>query len=144
MPQADFYILPSTDTDSRYQFLTRLCGRALAAGHKLYIHTASQQMAEEVSNWLWRAESEAFLPNSLASDTLLAPIRLGWDLPHLPTQPDMLVNLASGYLDHTEQFARIAEVVVQEPTILADTRQRFKRYQAVGIQPSMHDMRKRT
>lgn len=143
MIRADFYILPEADPDSRYQFLARLAGKALAAGHRLYIHTDSQAHAQLVSDRLWQAPAELFLANQLATDPAAAPITLGWEADHLPQTPDMLINLSADYADLPTSFQRIVEIVIQSPDVLAATRQRFKACQSAGIQPAMHDMRNR-
>ena len=49
MAQADFYILPAADEESRYRFLGKLATRAIGAGHQLYVLTDSQQQAERDS-----------------------------------------------------------------------------------------------
>ncbi|WP_293266805.1 DNA polymerase III subunit chi [Neptunomonas sp.] len=144
MSQADFYILPSADEDSRYQFLGKLATRAISAGHWLYIHTDSEHMAERISERLWQSSPESFLANSLPTEELHAPILIGWQLEHIPKTPDMLVNLSAIFPTQTAQFSRVAEIVIQSDEILGLTRARFKDYQTAGIQPRMHDMRKRS
>jgi DNA polymerase-3 subunit chi len=150
MSQADFYILPSADEDSRYQFLSKLATRAISAGHRLYIHTDSESLAERISERLWQATSISFLPNELPADSLRpavsshAPILIGWQAGHMPDTPDMLVNLSLDFPPQTRQFSRIAEIVIQADAVLTLTRGRFKQYQAAGIEPRMHDMRKRS
>ncbi len=143
MTLVDFYILPQADDDSRYQFLMKLATRAIGAGHRLYIHTDTEQIAQRLSERLWQATSEDFLPNALPSDPHYAPIRLGWAETHLPEKPDMLINLSIENPTGDASFARIAEIVTQADPILDITRQRFKEYQNRGITPRMHDMRKR-
>lgn len=144
MSQADFYILPSADEDSRYQFLGKLATRAISAGHWLYIHTDSEHLAERISERLWQSSPESFLANSLPAEKLHAPILIGWQLEHIPKIPDMLVNISAIFPTQTADFNRIAEIVIQSDEILALTRGRFKEYQVAGIQPRMHDMRKRS
>ncbi|WP_372742355.1 DNA polymerase III subunit chi [Neptunomonas sp.] len=144
MSQVDFYILPGADEDSRYQFLGKLATRAISAGHWLYIHTDSEQLAERISERLWQSAPDSFLANSLPAENIHAPILIGWQPKHLPKTPDMLVNLSAGYPANTAEFSRIAEIVIQSDEVLTLTRQRFKEYQSAGIPPRMHDMRKRS
>ena len=146
MAQADFYILPAADEESRYRFLGKLATRALSAGHQLYVLTDSQQQAETISERLWHAGPETFLPSHVSNDTTEshAPIQLGWETSHLPKQPDVLVNLSSHYPAETAQFKRVTEIVIQQDDILEQTRQRYKSYQQDGTKPNMHDMRNRS
>ena len=144
MSQVDFYILPDADEDSRYQFLGKLVTRAISAGHWLYIHTDTEQLAERISERLWQSAPESFLANSLPAENIHAPILIGWKPEHLPKTPDMLVNLSSSLPESILQFTRIAEIVIQSDDVLTLTRGRFKEYQTAGIPPRMHDMRKRS
>jgi DNA polymerase-3 subunit chi len=146
MAQADFYILPAADEESRYRFLGKLATRAIGAGHQLYVLTDSRQQAEIISERLWHAGPETFLPSHLANTPTAsqAPICLGWDTTHVPQKPDLLVNLSSHYPTQTKQFKRITEIVIQQDNILEQTRQRYKSYQQDGIKPNMHDMRNRS
>lgn len=141
MIQVDFYVLPGSDLDSRYLFLEKLATRALTAGLQIFIWLDNEQDAQYLQTRLWRAEPELFLPSKIAQDTFEAPIQLGWQNEHIPTNPDMLINLSS----HTPPdagFSRIAEIVIQQPAILEVTRARFQAYKDQGVNPSLHDMRK--
>lgn len=140
--KADFYILPGSDEDSRYQFLNKLMIRVLSAGHKVYIHTDSEAQAQLVADRLWQAPAEMFLPNQLPEESLHAPISLGWLSNHLPSEPDLLVNLSQVTPDKTYDFNRISEIIIQDETVLAITRQRFKDYKTANIEAKMHDMRR--
>jgi len=145
MTQVDFYILPSEDEDSRCQFLCKLATRALSAGHRLYVYVEDQHMAERISERLWHAVPESFLPNTITitPDTdNAAPIIIGWQLEQFSSDKDMLVNLSTSYPDSSPEFSRVAEIVTQAPEVLASTRARFKTYQSAGVTPRMHDMRK--
>ena len=145
MIQADFYILPSADEDSRYRFLGKLATRALSAGHRLYILATDEHNAETISERLWQAGAESFLPNNLANTTSEseAPILIGWQASHAPKQPDLLINLSLNTPVFLEEFNRIAEIITQDPEVLRTTRERFKTYQAAGYHTNMHDMRNR-
>jgi DNA polymerase-3 subunit chi len=143
MIQADFYILPSADEDSRYRFLGKLATRALSAGHRLYILATDEHNAEIISERLWQAGAESFLPNSLISKVSEAPILIGWQASHAPKQPDLLINLSLNTPASLEEFNRIAEIISQDPVVLRTTRERFKTYQAAGYHTNMHDMRNR-
>lgn len=143
MIQADFYILPSADEDSRYRFLGKLATRALSAGHRLYILATDEHNAETISERLWQAGAESFLPNSLIDKVSEAPILIGWQASHTPKKPDLLINLSLNTPVSLEEFNRIAEIITQDPEVLRSTRERFKTYQAAGYHTNMHDMRNR-
>lgn len=143
MIQADFYILPSADEDSRYRFLGKLATRALSAGHRLYILATDEHNAETISERLWQAGAESFLPNSLIDKVSEAPILIGWQASHAPKKPDLLINLSLNTPVSLEEFNRVAEIITQDPEVLRSTRERFKTYQAAGYHTNMHDMRNR-
>jgi DNA polymerase-3 subunit chi len=142
MKQADFYVLPQADIDSRYRFMGKLVTRALGAGHRIYILTDSQSEAETIHERLWHSEAESFLPSKLITQEGYSPIEIGWDEAHTPKEPDLLMNLSVLPKVPSDAFSRVTEIVIQQDTVLEITRARFKDYQSQGWKTSLHDMRR--
>ncbi|UTW03744.1 DNA polymerase III subunit chi [Amphritea atlantica] len=141
MSQADFYVLPDADPESRTAFLCRLADKVLGHGLNAYIHVASAGEAERLDQLLWDYRADAFIPHGLLNNKPDAPVQIGWG-DQLPTHRDVYINLALDASEETLKFDRILEIVIQQADILAATRKNYALYKAHGITPKMHDMRK--
>ncbi|MBN1008172.1 DNA polymerase III subunit chi [Amphritea pacifica] len=141
MSQADFYVLPDADPESRTAFLCRLADKVLGHGRNAYIHVAGETEAERLDQLLWDYRADAFIPHGLLNRKPDAPVQIGWG-DQLPQHRDVYINLALDASEETLKFDRILEIVIQQPDILAATRKNFALYKNNGITPKMHDMRK--
>lgn len=140
--KADFYVLPSSDPDSRGRFLCRLVEKIRALGHEIFVHTANQSEAQRIDQLLWEFRPESFIPHHLIDETPAAPIQIGWGQQR-PQHKDVFINLDLDIPEDALQFGRILEIVVQSEDILTSTRANYKRYQESKIPIDMHDMRKK-
>ncbi len=62
MSQADFYIMNEVEDEQRFFIACRLTEKAMAQGLKVYIHTASEQSAQDMDDLLWSFKPESFIP----------------------------------------------------------------------------------
>ena len=141
MSQADFYVLPDADPESRTAFLCRLADKVLGHGLNAYIHVSGEPEAERLDQLLWDYRADAFIPHGLLNSKPDAPVQIGWG-DQLPQHRDVFINLALDATEETLKFDRILEIVIQQPDILAATRKNYALYKSNGITPKMHDMRK--
>lgn len=131
MPQVDFYILPTPLPSARLDFACKLGEKAWRLGHRVYIHCADAAQREELDALLWRFKGESFVPHSLAEDDPKAPVTLGIAA-DAPGQDDLLINLSTTVPGFAGQFARVAEVVVEDPAIRQAARESFRFYREQG------------
>ena len=131
MPQVDFYILPTPLPAARLDFACKLGEKAWRLGHRVYIHCADAAQREELDGLLWRFKGESFVPHSLAEDDPQAPVTLGIAA-DAPGQDDLLINLSTTVPGFAGQFARVAEVVVEDPAIRQAARESFRFYREQG------------
>ncbi|MFT5705884.1 MAG: DNA polymerase-3 subunit chi [Oceanospirillaceae bacterium] len=144
MKKADFYILAGTDIDARQHFLGKLLQRILSADHQVYLYCADQYSAEKTSELLWQFQPTSFLANKLVTDEIDAPITIGWPQNHQAPHRDVIVNLSEHTPLGADTFERIAEIVIQQPQALENSRTRYKEYRKNGFQIQHNDMRPRT
>ena len=137
MTKIDFYILPSPSTDARVDFACKLTEKAWRLGHRVYVHCADSEQRDAVDNRLWSFKGEAFVPHSLAEDDDLAPVALGLGEPQ-GEHCDLLVNLCLTVPAAFERFARVAEIVIEEPAIRQAARESFRFYREKGYPPQDH------
>ena len=65
MSQADFYIMKEAEDEQRFLIACRLTEKAMAQGLKVYIHTASEQSAQDMDDLLWSFKPESFIPHTI-------------------------------------------------------------------------------
>lgn len=139
MSRIDFYILPDQKPDGRDLLACRLAEKAYTLGHSVYIHTVSAEQGERLDDLLWTFRQGSFVPHSLyppAADDR-SPVHIGWvDAPEL--QADVLVNMTHDVPDFVARFARVVELVDQDPHTLMKSRERFRLYRERGYTPESH------
>lgn len=131
MPQVDFYILPSADPAARVDFACKLAEKAWRLGHRVYMHCQDAQQREQLDARLWSFKGESFVPHDLAETQTDAPVILGLG-PDAGTHVDLLINLDLTVPVFAESFARVAEIVVEDPAIRQAARESFRVYRERG------------
>ncbi len=138
--RVDFYILQSDSESGRLFFACRLAEKAYGLGNVVYAHTGDDGKAGELDEMLWTFRQGSFVPHEVLSDKPpRAPVRIGTAQRHLDTG-DLLINLAGEVPGFAEQFTRIAEIVDNDPAIRSASRERFRRYREMGIEPVTHNI----
>jgi DNA polymerase-3 subunit chi len=142
-PQVDFYILPDSDALQRTLFACRLIEKIHRLRHPLYVHSGDRQQAEQLDALLWQQPASGFIPHELHPGA--AAVQLGWNGvapdPETLGSGAVLINLADSVPAFFERFARVSEIVVQVPEILAATRTAWRYYQQCGCALERHDLR---
>jgi DNA polymerase-3 subunit chi len=131
MTKVDFYILPSADPAARLEFACKLTEKAWRLGHRVYLHCADAAQREALDARLWSFKGESFVPHGAAEEDRQAPVALG-----LGDDPgehcDLLVNLDLKVPAFFQRFARVAELVIEEPAIRQAARENFRFYREAG------------
>ena len=141
MSKVDFYILPSPAPAARLDFACKLCEKAWRLGHRVYLNCSDAAQRDELDARLWAFKGEAFVPHSAAEDDADAAVALGvGDDPG--SHADLLVNLDLKVPAFAARFARIAEIVVEEPAIRAAARDSFRFYREQGYALQDHRLQR--
>ena len=138
MARADFYRLKESHGDDRYRLLQQLLSKSVAAGQSVHIHCRDAAEAAHLDDYIWAFKPESFLPHhQLGQDEdKQSPITLGYnDL--RPEQADICINFGP---EPITGFARIIEIVVQQPDILQQTRDHYRDYQQQGLEMHLHKL----
>lgn len=157
VPQVDFYILPDSAPEQRALFACRLIEKIYKLRHCIYVHNNDSQQARMFDELLWRHQAASFIPHELlaANDAFenagenagsAATVRLIWNGEAevdagTVTAGAVLINLADSVPALFDRFARVSEIVVQTPEILAATRTAWRYYQQRGCALERHDLR---
>ncbi|MCY1437786.1 DNA polymerase III chi subunit, HolC [compost metagenome] len=90
---------------------------------------------------MWSFKGESFIPHSCVEDDPDACIVLGLGTEPGPHQ-DLLVNLALSVPPFFMHFARVAEVVVEDPAIRLAARESFRFYREQGYPLQDHRLQR--
>ena len=137
----DFYILPSADPSARLDFACKLTEKAWRLGHRVYLHCSDAAQRQDLDERLWRFKGESFVPHSNAEDQPDDVIVMG--LREVPaSHQDLLINLDLKVPDAFKRFARVAEVVVEEPSVRLAARESFRFYREQGYPLQDHKLQR--
>ena len=127
----DFYVLPSPLASARLDFACKLTEKAWRLGHRVYIHCLDAEQRTELDTRLWTFKGESFVPHGEAELDGDAEVVLGIGDTLGPHQ-DLLVNLSLSVPPFFQRFARVAEIVVEDPAIRQAAREGFRFYREQG------------
>ncbi len=137
----DFYILPSADPSARLDFACKLTEKAWRLGHRVYLHCSDAAQRQDLDERLWRFKGESFVPHSNVEDQPDDVIVMG--LGEVPaSHQDLLINLDLKVQDAFKHFARVAEVVVEEPSVRLAARESFRFYREQGYPLQDHKLQR--
>jgi DNA polymerase-3 subunit chi len=129
--QVDFYILPETTSEARWLFACRLADKAQRMGMRVLVAMDTEAEARQFDELLWTFKPESFIPHQLINGGKPAPIEITYSA-EAGDHQGLLLNLSKATPPYFSRFARLAEVVVQEPQVLAAGRERFSFYKSRG------------
>jgi DNA polymerase-3 subunit chi len=137
LTRVGFYIVDSTERDSRLRLALRLTDKAHQRGNRIFIHAASEDEARWLDEQLWAFRPSSFLPHALVTDEPAEQICIGWG--QEPRQhDDLLINLQLAVPPFVGRFQRVAELVNQEPERLEALRASWRHYKSRGYAVEEH------
>lgn len=143
--QVDFYILETAAEREWLRTACRIAEKAWQKGHRVYIHTDSQETARSLDDMLWTYRQDSFLPHALYADRrgvaadAAEPVLVG----HGPSQPediDVLINLGEAVPACVKRSARVAEIVAGGEPARSAGRARYRDYRERGFPIQQHDL----
>ncbi len=141
MTRIDFYILSDRASGDRYHLSCRLAEKAWQQGHRVYLHTGSEQEAQQMNRLLWTFRQGSFLPHALvaSADTRQNPILIGHG-PEAGEEHDVLINLTHETPPFFSRFQRVAEPIDRDQTVRQAGRERYRFYRDRGYPLQTHDI----
>ena len=140
MTKVSYYILGDADPEARQAFALKFVRQSFRKGLDVHLHVPSHDDALSLDTLLW-ADDESFLPHDITTMDAPAqsPVTIGWDDPI--GRHGILVNLGGPLPEWFSHFAHLVEVVIQEPSVLADTRANWQHLKFQGYPMTQHDLR---
>ncbi|MBV8380728.1 MAG: DNA polymerase III subunit chi [Paucibacter sp.] len=139
MTQVTFY----TGVPDRLGYLCRLLRKAYASGARIGV-CGPAPMLDRLDRELWAFAPTEFVPHlrlrpgkapaERLAGTPIVLAELPAELPHR----EVLVNLGDDIPGDVQDFARVLEVLSQEPEQLGIGRRRYRQYEQMGLRPEHH------
>ena len=139
MTLVGFYVVQTSDPGQRLRVAARLVDKAFQRGHRVFINATDEAQASELNELLWSFRPASFLPHGLHEQEHSETIAIGWGQ-EPNNHNDLLINLQLEIPSFFSRFARVAEVVTQEPDSLAALRKSWTFYKERGYQLEKHDL----
>jgi len=141
LTKVDFYILPSAEPSARLDFACKLTEKAWRLGHKVYLHCSDETQRKDLDERLWRFKGESFVPHSNLEDQPDGAVLMGFaEAP--ANHQDLLINLDLKVPEFFKRFARVAEVVVEDPVVRLAARESFRFYREHGYPLQDHKLQR--
>lgn len=137
MTQVDFHILPDASVESRWLYSCRLIEKVAGLGHSVLVAVDSEEEAQTLDDLLWSFKPESFIPHQIIGGDNESPVEITFT-PEAGDHHQVLVNLSSRIPEYFSRFARLSEIVIQEPKILENTREHYKFYKQRGYPITQH------
>jgi len=141
MPRADFYLIAKDRFRAQpLRLVCELARKAHDAGLWTLVLARDAAQAEQLDDLLWDMGDEVYIPHQIAgadieedeAAVLIAPPEV--DAPLRP----LVINLRDAAVEGS--FDRVLEVVPADPEARGPLRERWKQYQARGLDVNKHDM----
>ena len=141
MPRIDFYILQETAPQARLLLTCKLIEKAYKNRHRVYVNAADTAQAQQLDELLWTYRDDSFLPHNLYGEgpEPAPPIQIGYQTTPAK-QRDILVNLSADVPEYFTQFARVLEIVTNDPALQTTAREHYRHYRASGHEINTHKL----
>ncbi|MDT4330595.1 DNA polymerase III subunit chi [Methylomonas sp. MS20] len=141
-PEVSFYVLSSHDLEQRHEFACKLIEKIYRSGRFCYVLTDSAEQAELMDKHLWTFRPGSFVPHQRYSGTL--PSHPGTILIGVGDIPEnwrgVIVNLSADFPPTSPPTERILEILDNSEASKQAGRQRYRRYQQLGLTIQTHKM----
>ncbi|EDM45973.1 MULTISPECIES: DNA polymerase III subunit chi [Marinobacter] len=140
-----FHILAQNTPAARNLHTAKLVDKARQQRDRVGVVCDTMQQAQELDDLLWNFSPDAFIPHSIVPDSattctdpvgilLCQPVAEDWDT---------VIILSATLPADADRFKRLALVAHNDEAVLGQARSHFKQLRALGIEPRVHDQRKR-
>ena len=136
--QVDFYVLQN-ERQSEGQVACWLALKAWSAGQRVAVRTSGETEARTLDELMWDFPEQRFLPHERGADSS-APIAIGTVSDHFGSDRKVLINLDASPVTDTGELDRILEIVPANETHRLASREKFRHYRKLGIDPDHHQL----
>jgi DNA polymerase III subunit chi len=141
MPRADFYLIQKPRfREEPLRLVCELARKAYDANLWTLVLARDAAQAEALDELLWAFDDDAYLPHQIAGtdeEDELTPVLIATPDSDIPLRP-LVINLRDAPVDGS--FERVLEVVPADESARGPLRERWKQYQARGLELKKYDM----
>lgn len=140
MPRADFYLIQKERfREEPLLLVCELARKAHDANLWTLVLVRDEEQAQRLDELLWEFDENAYIPHQIAGDDEddLAPVLIATPDADTPLRP-VVINLRDAPV--AGSFERVLEVVPADDSARGPLRERWKQYQARGLDLKKHDM----
>lgn len=140
MPRADFYLIAKPRfRDEPLRLVCELAKKAYEANLWTLVLARDAPQAEALDDLLWDMGDDVYIPHQIAGDEEdeLTPVVIATPEFDAPLRP-IVINLRDAPVEGG--FDRVLEVVPADASARGPLRERWKQYQARGLEVNKHDM----
>ncbi|MGN6151009.1 MAG: DNA polymerase III subunit chi [Lysobacteraceae bacterium] len=141
MPRADFYLIQKPRfREEPLRLVCELARKAYDANLWTLVLARDAAQAEALDELLWAFDEDAYIPHQIAGtddDDDVTPVLIASPDDDVPLRA-LVINLRDAPVDGS--FERVLEVVPADESARGPLRERWKQYQARGLDVKKHDM----
>jgi DNA polymerase-3 subunit chi len=142
--QVDFYVLAESAPPAE-QLACRLSLMSWEQGHRVSVLAPDENAARSLDELMWDYPPARFLPHERGAPGPGAagpgaPVSIVSSADQLGADRDVVVNLGNEAVPDPGRFHRLLEIVPAEPHLREASRDKFRYYRKLGLQPSKHDV----
>ena len=139
--QVDFYVLESSDDQSRLRTVCRLADKVQRMGHKIHVLTQDSTQSKKLDDLMWTFSQSSFLPHAVLDDSDQyqdqQPVLISHE--KLNNSPEVLINLQDGPA-LTDDCQRLVEIVNQDQSTRAAGREKYRIYKDKNYNIKTHNL----
>jgi DNA polymerase III subunit chi len=145
--QVDFYVLGDSAPSAQH-LACRLSLMAWEQGHCVSVLAPDERAARSLDELMWDYPPGRFLPHEQVPGAAHdepgpdspAPIVIVSSADRVGADRNVVVNLAGEAVPDPGRFRRVLEIVPAEPRLREASRDKYRCYRKLGLQPIKHDI----
>lgn len=137
----DFYVLANPG-QSPDRLACKLAMMAWEQGHHVAVLTEDESHAESLDEIMWDFPPGRFLPHSTGRVDPETPVSINSSGSEIPADRDVVINLADTAVPEPDRFKRLLEIVPGLEQKRLASRQKFREYRSLGLNPASHPIGK--
>jgi DNA polymerase-3 subunit chi len=135
-----FYVVTGADQTTQ-TVACRLAMKAWEQGHHVLVLVGSETEAVSLDKVMWDIPAGRFLPHSRGPADTDTPVSIDIHGAESADGRDVVINLAEQAVSEPGRFKRLLEIVPGSDQQRQASRQKFRTYRDLGMEPETHKIR---
>lgn len=137
--QVDFYVLTNAQA-SAGRLACKLSLMAWEQGHRVAVVAEDESAARALDELMWDYPQSRFLPHERNAGDSDVPVSIVLSADAAGSGRDVLINLAGDAVQDPSGLRRLLEIVPSEERLRAASREKFRHYRTLGLEPGHHEI----